>query len=128
MKIGLSYILLAIYAMIMIKPVMPSIADTFAHTLNYANHIATVHYEDGKYHVHHEYIEAAKKNPPGDTPYSNILKKADSSGEHIMHIVQVDPSVPAAAPQNYLDSINQYLPVISIQKNFRPPIAFASIA
>ena len=122
MKIFLSYLLLCIYATIMIKPVMPTIADSFAHILNYSEHIATVHYEDGKYHVHHEYIEAAKKNSHGDIPYNNTLKKTDSSNEHIMLMTLPGLSTPAV-PQDHLNSIARYLPVISLQDDFRPPIA-----
>ncbi|MBC7886924.1 MAG: hypothetical protein H7Z13_03485 [Ferruginibacter sp.] len=127
MKKILSYLLIFIYATIMIKPVMPSIADGFAHLLNYREHKATVHVENGKYHVHYEYIEAAKNNSKENAPYNNILKKADSSGEHLMFSTQPHFSL-LADPQGYLNSTVRYLPAISLQEDFRPPIALVSVA
>ena len=65
----------------MLKPVSPYIADAFEHIFNYSQHIATVHYENGKYHVHKELVDNAKKNNPAkETPAS---KKENSANDHI---------------------------------------------
>lgn len=108
---------------------MPTIANGFAHLLNYSEHMTTVHYENGNYHVHYEYIEAAKKNAREDSPYNNTLKKIDNTNEHLMLTTQGDPRAPAH-PQDYLNPLFQYLPVISLQEDFRPPILtlFAPVA
>ncbi|MEP7142817.1 MAG: hypothetical protein ABI707_08100 [Ferruginibacter sp.] len=122
MKRILSYLLLCIYATIMIKPVMPTITDMLAHLLNYSEHMATVHHSHGgKSHVHYEYIEAAKKNSHEDNPYNNIFKKGDGSSEHILFTTAIVPSITLVL-QEHSNSFFQNLPVISLPGNFRPPI------
>lgn len=61
MKRALLYLLIFSYTMIMFKLALPYLSDFISHTFWYAKHIATVHYENGKYHVHHEVIEDSKK-------------------------------------------------------------------
>lgn len=41
---------------------MPYVADVVAHVLFFKDHMLTVHAHNGKYHVHAEVAEAAKKN------------------------------------------------------------------
>ena len=120
-----TYLLLFIYATIIIKPVMPTLADGFAHLLNYSEHFATVHYEDGKYHVHHEYIESAKDITHDDSASNNITKKADNSNEYIMLHVFSNSFIPAFS-QAPLSLLYPCLPFISLQKDFRPPISSIS--
>lgn len=65
----------------MLKPVSPYISDAVEHIFNYTQHMATVHYENGKYHVHKELVDNAKKNNPAkETPVS---KKENSANDHI---------------------------------------------
>jgi len=64
MKKVLLYLLLFAYSSIVFRPLYPSIADTIAHIFWYSEHMATVHYEHGKYHVHIENINEAKKGSP----------------------------------------------------------------
>ena len=81
MKKAALYILLFSYVMVMLKPVTPYISDLVAHTLYYSQHMATVHYENGKLHVHKEIVDNAKKDEPEkQTPAS---KKDNSGNEHI---------------------------------------------
>src|SRR3954447_18825807 len=84
MKVILPYLLLCIYATTMIKPVMPTVSDIFAHIFNYSDHMLTVHHHHGKSHVHLEYIEAAKKDSHTNAPINNISKKTNDSSEHLM--------------------------------------------
>ena len=66
----------------MLKPVSPYIADAFDHAFNYTQHMATIHYENGKYHVHKELVVNAKKdNPAKETSNS---KKENSANDHIV--------------------------------------------
>ncbi len=104
---------------------MPTLADGFAHLLNYSEHIATVHYEDGKYHVHHEYIEAAKDITHEDSTSNNLTKKADNQNEHVMLHVFSNLFIPAFS-QPHVSLLSPYLPFISLQEDFRPPIFFLS--
>ena len=67
--------------MVMLKPVSPYISDTVAHIFYYTQHMATVHYENGKLHVHKEIVDNAKKNEPAKE--SNSSKKENSANDHI---------------------------------------------
>lgn len=75
------YIILFSYSMVMLKPVSPYITDTFEHIFNYTQHMATIHYENGKYHVHKELVDNEKKAasqkeiPPA--------KKENTANDHI---------------------------------------------
>lgn len=64
MKKALLYLLLFSYSSIVLKPILPAVTDSFAHIFWYSEHLATVHYEHGKYHVHLENINAARKGAP----------------------------------------------------------------
>jgi len=55
------YIILFSYSMVMLKPVAPYIQDAVAHVFYYTQHMATVHYENGKMHVHKEVMDNTKK-------------------------------------------------------------------
>ena len=75
------YIVLFSYSMVMLKPVSPYVSDTVAHIFYYTQHMATVHYENGKYHVHKELLDDTKKNNPAkEIPAS---KKENSATDHI---------------------------------------------
>ncbi len=97
MKKALLYLLLFSYSAIVLKPVFPTIADTVAHIFWYSEHMATVHYEHGKYHVHYEYEQAAKNSQPDKD--AALLKSAFAS-EHLI-----------------LPDIQQPLPFTSVVKN-----------
>lgn len=64
---------------------MPYVSDAVAHVLWYNDHIATVHFENGKYHVHKESVEAAKKTNPDQD--NDLLKKNTPAQEHLMSSV-----------------------------------------
>ncbi len=75
------YIILFSYSMVMLKPVSPFISDAVEHIFNYTRHMATVHYENGKLHVHKELVENAKKREsPKEAPAS---KKENSTNDQI---------------------------------------------
>ncbi|MEO6541225.1 MAG: hypothetical protein ABIN74_09555 [Ferruginibacter sp.] len=75
------YIILFSYTTVMLKPVSPYISDAFSHIFYYSQHIATVHYENGKMHVHREVMDNAKKNESQkEIPVS---KKENTANAHI---------------------------------------------
>jgi hypothetical protein len=76
------YIILFSYSTLMLKPISPYISDTVEHIFNYTQHMASVHYENGKYHVHKELVIEAKKNNPAKE--KNITKKENSANDHIV--------------------------------------------
>jgi hypothetical protein len=87
------YILLASYAIMIVRPVVPYISDTIAHTFWRYQHISTVHFENGKYHTHYEVLEAAKKTDPEKASHSG---KTDTNiGEHFSTSSNYNISLPA---------------------------------
>ena len=76
----------------MLKPVTPYISDAIAHVFFYAQHMATVHYQDGKFHVHREVIDIAK-NTASDKE-TNTLKKNNTVTDHILVQLQGNEKLP----------------------------------
>ena len=67
---GLVCILFFIYSLSLVKPVLPVISDTIAHIFWYSQHIATVHSEKGKYHLHIAVMKATdQKNQDQSIPF-----------------------------------------------------------
>ena len=81
MKTAILYLLLITYATNLLRPVLPYVSDAAAHIFWYSKHVSTVHYENGKYHVHMEALNAAKKT---DIPKSTIPGKSVTSLEEHM--------------------------------------------
>ncbi|MCW3071700.1 MAG: hypothetical protein JWO44_1590 [Bacteroidetes bacterium] len=68
-KKAVVYALLCIYGFALLKPVMPLANDIIAHTFYKMEHLATVHFENGKYHVHQELAAAEQQqHSKGDVP------------------------------------------------------------
>lgn len=62
MKKLVLYFLLFTYSTVMLKPVIPYVADLTAHLLFFKDHMLTVHAHNGKFHVHKEMAEAEKND------------------------------------------------------------------
>ncbi len=76
------YLILFSYSMVMLKPVSPYISDAVAHIFSYTQHMATVHYENGKMHVHKEIVNNAKqKETQNEIP---LAKKTNTLTDHII--------------------------------------------
>lgn len=75
-------LLLAVYVFGILKPLSPIINDIVSHTFDKANHMATVHFENGKYHVHKEII-AETKNDTEEKSASNNLSNEDLLSLHL---------------------------------------------
>ena len=74
------YIVLLAYSMVMLKPASPYIKDIFAHVFYYSKHMATVHYEHGKMHVHYEVMDNAKKEASHEEQPAS--KKQNTTADH----------------------------------------------
>lgn len=61
---ALVYLMLVLYVFGLIKPAMPLMKDALAHTFFKTQHMATVHYEKGRYHLHLELKQDAKSSEP----------------------------------------------------------------
>ncbi len=83
----------------MCKPLLPYVSDGIAHVFFYAQHMATVHYENGKLHVHKEVIDNAKKEASQKELPS--AKKENSAGDHTCFAVPETPPVHAFTRQYY---------------------------
>ena len=73
--------------------------------------MATIHYENGKYHVHKELVDNAKKNNPAKE--TSDSKKENSASDHIAtQQKQTAPVLPANISYQFLSAsklINNYL-------------------
>jgi hypothetical protein len=75
MKKLLLHIILMSYAVVVFKPVLPFINDFIGHVFFLSKHMATVHVENGKYHVHYETAKDAKeeKSDKNDSANDQIV-------------------------------------------------------
>ena len=69
-----------------LKPVLPYVSDLVSHTFFYANHMATMHYENGKYHVHYEVAKNTKEENSNKPSPASSSKKDDSNNEHVLPV------------------------------------------
>jgi hypothetical protein len=120
MKKTLLYLLLFAYTVIVCKPVLPSLADGIAHIFWYSEHMATVHYEHGRYHVHYEYQDAAKKNYPEKD--ASLPKSATDGNDHFMTAdTYITPS--PLILLTYFHVISSCLLSRNLNSDFPPPKA-----
>jgi hypothetical protein len=73
------------YVTSFLNPVIPVFKDLAAHLFWKAEHMASVHFENGTYHVHAELAEAAQKEEsksPTTTPSNN--KSVEMLADHIL--------------------------------------------
>jgi len=65
MKTAILNLILFCYVFALCKPITPAVNDVIAHTFFKMQHLSTVHFEDGKYHLHSELMDSAvdKKSP-----------------------------------------------------------------
>lgn len=77
------YMLLSCYTITIVKPLLPFISDFIGHVFFYTQHMATVHYENGNYHVHYETAKVAKEENDSKSPVPSS-KKDNSTNEHVL--------------------------------------------
>ena len=81
MKKLILHIVLLSYTVIILKPVLPYVSDFAGHVFFYAQHMATVHVENGKLHIHQEIVNNAKKSASQKEAPSS--KKENTTVDHI---------------------------------------------
>ncbi|CAN5592531.1 hypothetical protein BH11BAC3_BH11BAC3_48020 [soil metagenome] len=121
MKKVLSYLLIGMYATIMIQPVMPSVADGFEHLLNYQSHVSTVHHTHGKEHVHVEYIAAAKKSQ-GKSSSDKSGCRSEPVSEHNSTLAFEYFIIPIPYVQSYFVPLTCNISTITLLPGLRPPL------
>ncbi len=118
MKKLLLHIILVSYAIVMFKPVFPYVEDFIGHIMFYKQHMATVHFENGKYHVHAEVVKNVKEN---DSNKSTSFKKQFTTNDHIVVVNKVATIFTAPNARAYsLPSCNDLL-TGNLSDNYPPP-------
>ena len=92
MKKPILYIVLLSYTVVILKPALPYVSDFIGHVFFYAQHMATVHIENGKMHIHKEIMDNAKKAASQKELPSS--KKENSANDHIS--LQQKESIPGS--------------------------------
>lgn len=110
------YLFLSVYAFALIRPISPVVNDFVAHTFFKMQHMATVHYENGTFHVHKELRKAAEKT--GNTSTSNLV--FENLAVHLHNPFLCTVSTPQ---QNDLETYFAYInfPVDIYLKSPTPP-------
>ncbi|MGZ4033872.1 MAG: hypothetical protein ACXVP4_03330 [Bacteroidia bacterium] len=115
------YTFLYIYAFGLIKPIMPIVNDVIAHTFYKMEHLATVHFENGKYHVHAELAtEAGKQN--NDAKGSNQFSSNETLASHIIN-KKIEFKIYSSSTSIIITSKKLHLPDAYIQRTTPPPKA-----
>lgn len=92
MKRLILHIVLLNYTLVMLKPALPYVSDLVGHIFFYTQHMATVHVEDGKMHIHKEIVDNAKKAASqkeipaakkDNTAHDHLGQLTDDSGQHL---------------------------------------------
>ena len=118
MKKTALYILLFAYSTAMLKPVTPYISDAVAHIFYKARHMATVHYEDGKFHVHKEVVKNEKENESAKEKPSS---KKDNSNNDQFCSSKNDEQQRSFSGNNYRFFLTATLPFTDPRQDYPPP-------
>jgi hypothetical protein len=119
MKKLLLHILLMCQAVVLFKPVLPFLSDFVSHAFFYTQHMATVHYENGKYHVHYQTAKDVKEEKQDkNTPAS---QKDKSTSEYIVTTTQQAAFVILALKDEYATAASPQILSGVVQNNFPPP-------
>ena len=97
MKKVFVYIALSVYVFAQVKPLAVIAEDFLAHTFWCVQHMATVHFENGKYHVHAELNDLHEKE--NKTPQQKI-----DSSEKIVEITAKE-----FHQLNFIEELNAFL-------------------
>lgn len=115
----LVYMLLSVYTLAVIKPVLPLLADAIEHTFNQSGHLLTVHYENGKYHVHQEMVKDAEKET---SPKPNTKQNSTTAQEDV-NFYTAERSIFCFAPLPVKSKTTFTLPQKNLQKITLPVFA-----
>lgn len=97
MKRQISILLLCCYGLVLSKPLFPIVSDFIAHTFFESNHIATVHYENGAYHMHIEVRDASEESQNATAPAEK--KQNEETQTHVLFANEL-PYSPDLLPKN----------------------------
>ncbi len=119
MKQLLLHIILYSYAIVMFKPAFPYVKDAVNHLVFYKQHMATVHFENGKYHVHAEVTKnAAEDNSTKSIPTS---KKDNTTTDHVVFADTTDAAVTNVILKKYTTQAPINLAAGNLHYHYPPP-------
>ncbi len=80
MKKQVATLLLVCYAVLLLRPLVPALQDVMAHMFWNSEHMATVHYENGEYHVH---VEISKGEESSSHTSKSLIKTIEPLNLHL---------------------------------------------
>lgn len=93
MKKVFVYITLFFYVVVQLKPLVAVLEDVIAHTFYKVQHMATVHYENGKYHLHAELNTIAEEeNKKSQENVPSSVKADETISVHVKEDFAFKPS------------------------------------
>lgn len=109
---------MSVYAFALVRPILPVVKDVVAHTFFKMQHMATVHVENGKYHVHLELEKASEK--PITKSAADVSAFSETLSNHLQNNTLTIPFIyPATIQKKLFTYIN--FPVDSFLKSPTPP-------
>lgn len=103
------YAFICVYSFVLLKPVMPVVNDLFAHTFYKMQHLATVHYENGKHHLHVELsskTDQKKEDSKGNVPssiYETLANHIGNKTEELNIKISIPLTIIPYKTQHILD-------------------------
>ncbi|PBQ30428.1 hypothetical protein CNR22_01155 [Sphingobacteriaceae bacterium] len=99
------YLALSVYAFAQLKPLAVVVEDVLAHTFWKVQHMATVHYENGHYHVHTELKDIAEKeNKSSQQKIPSSEKILESTAQDLEQVTFNFPHVTLFIPATFHSS------------------------
>jgi hypothetical protein len=115
---GLIYLLFIVYSLSLVKPLLPVISDTIAHVFWYSQHLATVHFEKGKYHLHLAVMKASNEKQNGQSV--PLAKVGFDVSEHLGLLLRHEFSL-AQIPILHHSCFSSFFPTVLLANSPHPP-------
>ena len=119
MKKFLLYFVLINYALVMVKPMMPYVFDLIAHSFFLTKHMATIHFENGKYHIHAELAKQSEDQSSDKNTNTNTKKPTLS--EHTIFLNTTNIISKSIVIITYNTTPNSITAVGNCSKIYPPP-------
>ena len=85
------YTILFVYAAVQLKPLTAVINDALEHTFWKVQHMATVHFENGHYHLHNELKKISEEDKNSSTDKVPATEKSnETNSNQIVHELNFD--------------------------------------
>ena len=100
---------------------MPYVNDFVSHVFFYAKHMATVHAENGKWHVHFEAAENTQSDTNKESNLPSSSKKENTITEHCLFFNNDGQQHGNAEGHNYWPLKNEGAVNTHTEKSYPPP-------